>query len=442
MLCIISFIVAMEIKKITIKGFSNIEKIELDLSKLNALIALNNYGKSNVLKSIDFGVDFIFNSPKIREKMMAYKPYIPFNKNIDNEPFFFELELEFNSFSILYDFSFDWIKNDEKRGKRIISENLKVRNISEDSKHTKYIRREDSVAKYLPSKTGRCNKEIKIENNELVINKLMSFDDLFYLDIISAINDISIAQIDTLQKPDEIFTNIKVDKENQIVKNNYSLSMNDIDNSAYFIFSLMKKEKNMYELFKDAILSLLPSIEDFEPIEINLKNQFKFSGEKNKLPLEFPEKFYDIRVKEKSNNQQTSIVGLSSGSQKIFYIISVAIAAELNKVPIITFEELENSIHPGLLQRLLIVLDNLLTFPKVIFSSHSPYLIQYLDFQNIKIGVPNIKGLAFFTQLKKNKFNKLLSIAEDEGISIGDLLFEKMIENDICDESFFNEMCI
>jgi predicted ATPase len=197
------------------------------------------------------------------------------------------------------------------------------------------------------------------------------------------------------------------------------------------------------QLFKDAVMTLLPSLEDFEPVEIDLKEKFSFNNddEKLKLPLDFPEKIYDIRVKEKNNNQQTSITSLSSGSQKIFYVVSVAIAAEINKVPLITYEELENSIHPGLLQKLLIILDNLLEHSKILLSSHSPYLIQYLDFSNIKIGTPNEKGLAIFKQLRKTKFNKLLLLAEDENISVGDLIFEKMIECQSSENDFFNEMC-
>src|SRR5690606_23626021 len=122
--------------------------------------------------------------------------------------------------------------------------------------------------------------------------------------------------------------------------------------AGFFIYSLMKREPQRYELLKDSIRSLLPNIEDFEAIEIDLKNNVKFQNEKAHIPLEFPERLYDIRVKEVNNNQQTSIDLLSSGSQKIFYILALTIAAELNKTPLITFEELENSIHPGLLQRL------------------------------------------------------------------------------------------
>lgn len=438
----------MEIKRIKIGGFSNIENVELNFNKINALVALNNYGKSNVIKGIDFGIDFIKNQSKTKDKMMSFKPYIPYNKNIDNKPFKFEIEfdcfLKEVSHSIVYSYSFDWIKNDVEKGKRIIDEILKVKDVNNDIKYTTFIKRGLTKAQYLPSKTGRCDKDLKVEKNELAINKLNNFDELFYSDLIQIINELSVASVDTLQNPDDLYKKINVSsKESQIVKNDYSLSMNESRNSAYFIYSLMKKRESFYELFKDAVLTLLPSIEDFEPIEVDLKEKFSFKDEdaKIKLPLDFPEKIYDIRVKEKNNNQQTSITSLSSGSQKIFYVVSVAIAAEINKVPLITYEELENSIHPGLLQKLLIILDSILENSKVLLSSHSPYLIQYLDFGNIKIGTPNDNGLAVFKELKQTKFKKLLSLAEDENISVGDLIFEKMLEFQNSEVEFFNEMC-
>ena len=435
----------MEIVRIKFGGFSNVENVELDFNKINTLVALNNYGKSNIIKGIQFGIDFIKNQSKTKAKMMAFKPFIPYNKNIDDKPFKFEIEINYSEkFSIVYSYSFDWIKNDKDKGKRILEESLKVKNLEEDSKYSTFLKRGLNKANYLPSKTGRCDREIKIDKDELVINKLESFDDLFYYSIIKVVNDLNIASVDTLQNPDDLFKKIRIqNNENLIVKNDYSLSMNEAANSAYFIYGLSKKKPQFFELFKDAVMTLLPSLEDFEPVEIDLKEKFSFNNDEDKLklPLDFPEKIYDIRVKEKNNNQQTSITSLSSGSQKIFYVVSVAIAAEINRVPLITYEELENSIHPGLLQKLLIILDNLLEHSKILLSSHSPYLIQYLDFSNIKIGTPNDKGLATFKQLKKTKFNKLLSLAEDENISVGDLIFEKMIECQSYDTEFFNEMC-
>ena len=438
----------MNIIRLKFGGFSNVENIELNFNKINTLVALNNYGKSNIIKGIQFGVDFIKNQSKTKAKMMAFKPFIPYNKNIDHKPFKFEIELneenESSNFSILYSYSFDWIKNDKEKGKRILEETLKVKDLNNDSKYSMYIKRGLTKATYLPSKTGRCDRDVKIDKDELVINKLENLDDLFYSSIIELINDLTIESADTLQNPDDLYKKIRIsNNENLIVRNDYSLSMSEARNSAYFIYGLSKKKPQYFELFKDAITTLIPSLEDFEPVEIDLKKTISFKDEESKLmlPLDFPEKIYDIRIKEKNNNQQTSITSLSSGSQKIFYVISVAIAAEINKIPLITYEELENSIHPGLLQKLLIILENLLENSKIILSSHSPYLIQYLDSSNIKIGTPNDKGLAVFKQLKKTKFNKLLSLAEDENISVGDLIFDKMIESQSVQENFFNEMC-
>ena len=46
----------MIIDSLIIKGFSNIEHIRLDIGDINALIAPNGYGKSNVLNAISFGL--------------------------------------------------------------------------------------------------------------------------------------------------------------------------------------------------------------------------------------------------------------------------------------------------------------------------------------------------------------------------------------------------
>lgn len=437
----------MELNKFKISGFANIKNLEMNLGKLNALVALNNYGKSNVIAAIDFGIDFIKRPVNVKNRMMAYRPVIPININIDKEPFSFELSLDalFQNeiHNIIYGFSFEWIKNDKKKGQKIKNEYLRIKSAKSDSKFRTFINRNLEKTLYLSSVTGRCDKQLKIQKNELAINKLLSYDDLFYWEIIKIINDLSVVQIDTLQDPNGIFRNIVIkERDENIVKTDYSLSISDTSNAGFFIYSLMKQNPSMYEMFRDSVKNLLPSIDDFEPIEIDLKKSISFKNEKDKLPLDFPEKIYDIRVKEINNNQQTSIDRLSSGSQRIFYILALTIAAEINKTPLITFEELENSIHPGLLQRLLIIIDGLTDYTKVILSSHSPYLIQYLDIEKIKIGLPNSKGLAMFKEIKKSKFNKVNGIAEEEGISVGDLIFDKMIECANADSELLNELCV
>ena len=49
----------MTVRGFVIEGISNIGSLRLDVGSLNALIAPNGYGKSNVLRAIGFGMDFL-----------------------------------------------------------------------------------------------------------------------------------------------------------------------------------------------------------------------------------------------------------------------------------------------------------------------------------------------------------------------------------------------
>lgn len=431
----------MILEKVTIEGFANIDKVELHLNKFNALIALNNYGKSNIIAAIHFGINFMKEPSWEKNDMMAYKPFIPINKYIDNKSFRFELtfitDFSNEKYTVMYAYSFDWIKNDNTKGQRIKEEILQIKPTKADSKFKAYISRNLENGLYLPSPTGRCDKKLVVQKNELIINKLKNFDDLFYINIIDELNTLNIIQIDALEHPDTMYGRMV----SEVVQPDYSLNIPNKSNIAFFIYSLKKQRPHLYELFKDAVMSLLPGIESFEAVEVDLKEYMAIKEGKGDVPFYFPEKLHDIRVKEIHNNQQTSVKSLSAGSQKVFYVLALTLSAEINKIPLLTLEELENSIHPGLLQKLIMVLDGLAEHTKVILTSHSPYLIQYLKIDAIKIGIPNNNGLAVFKEIRKSKFNKAMRVAEEEGVSVGDLIFDEMIEGVNGSSEFLNELC-
>ena len=77
---------------ITVKGIANIDSVTLDLKKTTALLAANNYGKSNVLSAILFGLQFIGALPQTKQRMMGFEPCISVNKYIAGKPFVFEIE--------------------------------------------------------------------------------------------------------------------------------------------------------------------------------------------------------------------------------------------------------------------------------------------------------------------------------------------------------------
>ena len=75
----------MKIKSISVGGFKNLKRSTIQLENITAVISPNNYGKSNLLEAIDFGVDFLSSNSKERKTMMKWIRGIPINKTIEND---------------------------------------------------------------------------------------------------------------------------------------------------------------------------------------------------------------------------------------------------------------------------------------------------------------------------------------------------------------------
>ncbi|MFT8323337.1 MAG: AAA family ATPase [Bacillus sp. (in: firmicutes)] len=431
----------MQIKRIAVDGYRNLSKTILDVNHVTGIIAVNNYGKSNFIDAVDFAQDFIKNPPKIKDNMMRSQPRIPINKKTANKNFFYLIEYltEFDStmFNVSYSFSFDWIKKGTKRG-RIISEELKIKN-NEKAKFKTYFKRNKGIANYLSSVTGRCNTKLDINENELVLNKLSNYDSLFYLNIIKELDDLRF-DFNSFIETDRAFRtkNINIDES---IPSLYDLDHIDGSNICEVVYQLMKHEPQRYELLINSYKSLITEIEDIKPIEINIKEEFDDKELQDiHVPFEIPEKIYDIRIKETQNNQVTSINMLSYGSRRIFILFTSAVLADIKKIPLVFYEELENSIHPRLFQQLLIILSEILSDTKIVITSHSPYLIQYLDLKNIYIGVPNNDKVAKFRKLKKGAISTISKNVSEDEISLGDYIFSMLSEVYYDPESEFLEL--
>lgn len=432
----------MKIDRITLGGISNIEKVSLSLSGIDALIAPNNYGKSNVLHAIDFGLRFICASSNQKKKQMHNSSFIPINKKTEGSSFDFELEgtLEWDrkTYSYMYGYSFDWVKTEKKqKGARITKEYLKLKG-EEDTKFKSYINRTPEFSFYLASPTGRCAKNLLLTEDQLALDKLQNYDELFYLDVLKSFARLETSTVDTLQSPDNYFGSISIIDGESL--NGYSLSMPEHHaRISYFIKSLEQEDIEKYNLFKSAVLQLLPNIEEFKPIQVDLKKEFEEND--NKLPFRLPDVFYDIQVKERCNNQYTSIRRMSTGCKKIFCVLALAIAANMNKLPLLTFEELENSVHTYLLRHMLEILSELAGETKIVLTSHSPYLVRYLNPEQVKIGIPNRDCVADFKEIRSSKLKKILKNASLEEETLGEYLFNLMLEEDI-ESDFITEYFI
>ncbi len=415
----------MKINKIRIDGYKNINDTTIQFNGLNALIALNNYGKSNFLEAVKFSIIFIKASNKYKAKLMESRDSVPINIYSAEKNFLFEIEFLYKEKIVNYFFSFEWVKSDNK-GKRIVKEELRIKGIR-DTKPSSYIKRNITKKQYKPSKTGRCDRAIRIEKNGLIINKLLNYDDLFYWDVVQEINNFDFAFV-PMYNIDKYFTPNFVlrDDDNEAT---------ETPNIASFFYDFRKKEQDKYEILENSILDLLPDIEYIKPVQFNFKSNETTPKD---IPFEVPEKLYDIRVKIRTNNQETSINNISIGSKRIFHILATSIIADYTGVQLITYEEIENSIHPALLQRLLVIISELTENTQILITSHSPHLVKYLDIDNIYIGIPNQKGLAYFKKIRKSKHNKFIQYANDSESSLGDFIFDMLVEG-FEEDSFWNE---
>ncbi len=418
----------MRILEVSVNGYKNLGHTKVDLTKnqITAMIAPNNYGKSNFLESLDFAYDFIHASPKQKKIMMEYLPAIPINRHVDRENFFFEVIFETNFDralrTVAYSFSFSWRKDKENEGSMIVSELLKIKDTKPSSKYTKYFSREVNKATYLSSPSGRCDTKIIIAQTNLLVNKLSNYDSLFYQEVIESILSLKFS-ITKLMDLDMKFGSIRV-KNSEV---DQSGDLDDGDNISQFLFNLRKNEVKLYNLFVNSLKDLVPTIDLIEPIEIDLKEMQDFKGLK-KVPFTLPEKIYDLRIKERNNNQATGPRFLSRGTRRIILILASAIDAVIKQHSLLAFEELENSIHPLLLQRLLMILTGIAPNLQIVVSSHSPYLIQYLPISSIYLGLPNKAGVARFYTVKASKQNTLLKTASESDVGLGDFLFDLMLE--------------
>lgn len=421
----------MIIQKIRVDGYKNIFNTAINFEDITALVGLNNYGKSNVLEAMEFGKNFIKNPYQIKSKMMKRKRFIPINIKTANRDFCFEIEYltTFNESQVYvnYEFKFTWPK-DKGDGCKIVKEVLKIKENKKNQQFNTFIRRDNEKAFYKSSDTGRCNKEIKIEDNNLVINKLINFDDLFYLDLIKELNNLNF-DLNSFLDAKDAFNILPIERKGI---NLYELDKDLGINIAKVIFNLKNNYEDKYELLIDSFKSLFPNIEDIKTVNFSVDKELEDKVDNNRLervPFKIADEVYYILVKERYNNQPTEFKMLSNGTKRIFLLLTAAVLADINHISLIAFEELENCIHPHLFQQLLMILSSLIENCRIIITSHSPYLIQYLDLEKIYIGIPSYDGTAIFKKIKKSKKRTIYNDANDFNMSIGDYIFYLLIES-------------
>ena len=415
----------MKIQAVVIDGFKNLSNVKIRFDNITALVALNNFGKSNVLSAIDFGIAFIKANGENKRLMMANSNFIPMNTTMLGRNYKYEMEVSADidsvEYMVRYGFEFEW-KDSIDKDPKIVWESLKVKLNEKGQKYTQLISRTVDNALYRRAETGRCSSKINVEPSELVVNKLMAFDDIYYYGIIKRLNNLKIYMENNLDvrsfyQPDPI---IRKGLDNEMV---------NADNLPRIIYNLKTQYPDRFELLKDVYTQLFPDIEDVlvKQIPINGSNENNIPDE---VPFIFSKFIHVLYVKDRNLSNSINFASMSDGAKRVFMILTKIIVSNVSNVSLIAIEEPENSVHPGLFQAYIRIISQLLNDCKVIITSHSPYVVSYLDPAWIHVGIHKTPGVAEFFSFKKSGAKQLQNDAVRFDMGMGDYLFSILSDSD------------
>ncbi len=415
----------MKIQAVLIDGYKNLSDVKITFDNITALVALNNFGKSNVLSGIDFGLAFIKASLEDKKSMMANTNLIPINKSMQGRNYKFEVEVltEDNGqeFRVQYGYEFAW-QCDEDDEPEVVQEYLKIKLEEKGQKYTQLISRTKEAALYKSSETGRCSSKINVEATELIVNKLRAYDEIYYADIIRKLNSMKFYMENNLDAKSFY-------RPDPIIRKDIGDMMIDAENLPRIIYQLKEKFSDKYELLKDVYTSLFPDVEDL------IVKQYKIHDTgKDKLPDDAPfvitNAIHVLYVKDKNLAQPIDFAMMSDGAKRVFMILTKIIVSSVSNISLIAIEEPENSVHPGLFRAYIQIISQLLDDCKVIITSHSPYIISYLEPAWIHVGVNRKAGVAEFFAFKKSGQKQLENDAAGFNMSMGDYLFSMLSDTE------------
>lgn len=415
--------VTMKIQAVLIDGFKNLSDVRIIFDNITALVALNNFGKSNVLSGIDFGLVFIKASIDDKMEMMANSNLIPINQRMQGRNYKFEVEVlteeAGQEYRVQYGYEFAW-QCDEDEVPEIVQEYLKIKLDEKGQKYTQLITRTAETAMYKSSETGRCSSKIKVEPTELVVNKLRAFDEIYYASIIRKLNSMKFYMENNLDAKSFY-------RPDPIIRKGIGDMTIDAENLPRVIYHLRENHRDRYNLLKNVYTLLFPDVENI------IVRQYSIKGlGNNKMPDDAPfivaNSIHVLYVKDKSLVQPIDFEMMSDGAKRVFMILTRIIVASINNISLIAIEEPENSVHPKLFQAYMQIISQLLDDCKVIITSHSPYIISYLNPSWIHVGMNRNPGVAEFFAFKKSGQKQLQQDAEEFNMSMGDYLFSLLAD--------------
>lgn len=369
----------MQIRKLYIDGYKNLHQCDYEFKNTNILIGANNTGKSNFLEVFSF-LNSLFRGSEDEKKMLFEygngnkgKIFGPSN-NID-------INIEFD----------DCIDHKNYMYRYVLSvkgptygENTIKGNILRETFEYKEIGKTGKMRVGFTRNASGIVKELKLLINEkdsviAVANKVDNMrDDLNEAIKLGIKNLLIIAQTPVLySSPDAIRETLK--DQASVIRYGRTVALNLISE-----IDKLLQDQGRAEQFK-LILKDLVGIIDIKPLKIQ-------------------EMIFAILI----SFEQQKNVNLNQLSDGTLMVINLIVYLMTRDYPIIAIEELENSIHPHLLGKVVEFILNGFGDKQIIMTTHSPILLQCVNKEFVSVIRANKQGLASIININEDKRFKML----------------------------------
>lgn len=398
----------MKITKIKVAGYKNLNNCEIKLDNFNVLIGANNSGKSNFLELFNF-LDYIINGSDEMRKLIFERNFAPslgYFKTYKSKDEITSIEIEYmheignDTYKYWYDLV---IKNaildkNQNTAGYIERESFKYKNIkSTGVPKTVFERTDNEFVKIIVGQ-----KQLQIDKTVSafsIISKLTDVKNeleptaLFGLKILQSITKTHIVY----SSPYDIKSNIFDDS--QIIEYGRLLALNLNEEIA----KILKSENR--DIFKNVLKDIL-GIEDI----------VLYEGKTN------PENIIVHIYAEYPNGIIQSLYQLSDGTVVVLNLIVYLFSTDRS---IIAIEEIENSLHPKLLQKLILLMKNNFSDKQIIITTHSPVLLNMIHVNEVSIFISKECGNSEIIRVKDKK--DLVRKLSQPMSSFGDIFF--MVED-------------
>lgn len=396
----------MKLLKLSVNGYKNLISCDFILSNFNVLIGSNNSGKSNLLEIFSILDILIYGSDE--SKSSVFDGYVKDigvirstceNKISNTLSIGIEYTEEIDKDTYLYNYeivlSFHTKKLKDKslasnNDGHIMKETFKYKNVKTPGRPNTVFERNENDVKKLPR---QIIQKVDIKEPMIsLISKIKDINDTLKPEVRKGIEQLSsICKTPTIyNSPNEIRNSLLSDKEN-ISRYGKVLSLP----LAEEIFKVINSKKR--DMYKD-ILNEVLDINDIKAMDFQ---NFKF-----------------VTVKYSNNSNSTTLQQLSDGTLIALSIITYLFS---KKYPIIAIEELENSLHPILLKKLIYLFRSEFSDTQIIITTHSPVLLNFVQIDDVSIITRDEYGAASIFRVKDKK--EMVKKLNNPLSSFGDIFY-------------------